>query len=57
MPAQGHTLRVLDDPREVERHHNPGPENQDSQHMIDEPRGSVKAFPEMVNWVHTKGVM
>ena len=30
-------------PEEVGRHQHPGPENQDSQHMIDQPRGS---FPE-----------
>ena len=36
---QGHTLRLLDEAREVGRHQHPGPENQDSQHMIDQPRG------------------
>ena len=39
----GHTLRLLDEARELGRHQHPGPENQDSQHMIDQPRGS---FPD-----------
>ena len=39
----GHTLRVLDEAREVGRYQHPGLENQDSQHMIDQPRGS---FPD-----------
>ena len=43
MLGQGHTLRLLDEARDVGRHQHPGPENQDSQHMIDKPRGS---FPE-----------
>ena len=43
MLGQGHTLRLLDEAREVGRHRHPGPENQDSQRMIDQPRGS---FPE-----------
>ena len=43
MLGQGHTLRLLDEAREVGCRQHPGPENQDSQHMIDQPRGS---FPE-----------
>ena len=43
MLGQGHTWRLLDEAGEVGRHQHPGPENQDSQHMIDQPRGS---FPE-----------
>ena len=41
---QGHTLRLLDEAREVGRHQHPGPENQDSQHMIGQPRGSFPDF-------------
>ena len=44
MLGQGHTLRLLDEARELGRHQHPGPENQDSQHMIDQPRGF---FPEI----------
>ena len=43
MLGQGHTLRLLEEAQEVRRHQYPEPENQDSQHMIDQPRGS---FPE-----------
>ena len=43
MLGQGHTLRLLDEAREVGRHQHPRPENQDSRHMIDQPRGS---FPD-----------
>ena len=43
MLGQGHTLRLLDEAQEVGHHQHPGPENQDSQHMIDQPRGS---FPD-----------
>ena len=39
MLGQGHTLRLLDAAWDVGRHQHPGPENQDSQHMIDQPRG------------------
>ena len=39
MLGQGHTLRLLDEAREVGRDQHPGPENQESQHMIDQPRG------------------
>ena len=41
--GQGHSLRLLDEAREVGHHQHPGPENQDNQHMIDQPRGS---FPD-----------
>ena len=44
MLGQGHTLNLLDEAREVGRHQHPGPENQDSQHMIDQPGGS---FPDL----------
>ena len=37
MLGQRHTLRLSDGAREMGH---PGPENQDSQHMIDQPRGS-----------------
>ena len=43
MLVQGNSLRVLDEVREVGHHQYPGPENHDSQHMLDQPRGS---FPE-----------
>ena len=43
MLGQGHTLRLLDEAQEVRRHQHPGPENQDSEHMLDQPRGS---FPD-----------
>ena len=43
MLGQGHTLRLPDEALEVEHHQRPGPENQDSQHMIDQLRGS---FPD-----------
>ena len=45
MLGQGHTLRLLDEARKVGHDQHPGPENQDSQHMIDEPRGS---FPDSI---------
>ena len=41
MLVQGHNLRLLDEARDVGYH--PGPENQDSRHMLDQPRGS---FPD-----------
>ena len=44
---QGLTLRLLDEPREVGRDRHPRPENQDSQHMIDQPRGS---FPDLLRY-------
>ena len=44
MLDQGHTLGLLDEAREVGRHQHPGPEDQDSEHMIDQPRGS---FPDI----------
>ena len=34
MLGQGNSLRLLDEAQEVGRHQHPGPENQDSQHMI-----------------------
>ena len=40
MLGQGHTLRLLDEAREEEHDQHPAPENQDSWHMIDQPRGS-----------------
>ena len=36
--VQGHNLRLLDELQEVGRHQHLGPENQDSQHMLDQPR-------------------
>ena len=39
MLVQGHKLRVVDAVQEVGHHKYPGPENQDSQHMLDQPRG------------------
>ena len=47
MLGEGHSLRLLDEAREVVRHQHPGPENQDSQHMIDQLRGSD---PELKDW-------
>ena len=43
MLGQGHILRLLDEAQELGHYQHPGPENQDSQHMIAQPRGS---FPE-----------
>ena len=39
MLGQGHTLRLLDEAREAGHNQHPGPENQDSQHIIDQPKG------------------
>ena len=41
MLVQGHSLRVLDEAREVGRHQHFEPENQDIQHMLDQPRGAI----------------
>ena len=45
MLFQGHTLRLLDEAQEVGHHQHPGPQSQDSQQMLDQPRGS---FPDLL---------
>ena len=44
--VRGHNLRLLDEAREVGHQQHPGPENQDGQHILDQPRqgspGSVR---------------
>ena len=45
MLVQVHNLRLLDEAREVAHYQHLGPENQDSQHMLDQPRGS---FPQSI---------
>ena len=38
MLVQGHTLTLLDEAWEVGHQRHPGPENQDRQHMLNQPR-------------------
>ena len=47
MLGQGQTLRLLDEAREVGRHQHAGLGNQDSQHMIDQPRGNYRQVEEL----------
>ena len=43
MLVQGHIMRLVNEAREVGHCQRPRQENQDTQHMLDQPRGS---FPE-----------
>ena len=45
MLGQGRHLRLLDEAREMGHHQHPGPENQDSQHMLNQPTGPGGLFP------------